>query len=173
MFDIGNKVRVIDGFGDLLQDLVYTISAISDNKEPTVKVAEVGGWWNASRFVLVTAAAEVPGRKDDGGKLDLTLLFDDCPHALEAVAEVLQWAVTKKQPVPYERGSWQGVDDFQRRYRAAMQRHMLGSAKERLANGLPIEQTTDHETGLLELAHIATDAIFQLEMAIRRTKGIA
>lgn len=115
----------------------------------------------------------VPGRKDDSGKIDLTLLFDDCPHALEAVAEVLQWAVTKKQPKPYERGSWQGVEPFQERYRAAMLRHVLGAAKERLSNGLPIEQTTDHETGLLQLAHIATGALFQLEMAVRKIKGIA
>lgn len=120
-----------------------------------------------------TSPGPVAGRKDDSAKLDLTLLFDDCPHALEAVAEVLQWAVTKKRPVPYERGSWQGVDDFQRRYRAAMQRHMLNNAKTLLDPRDGSDFPTDHETGLLELAHIATDAIFQLEMAIRKIKGIA
>lgn len=123
------------------------------------------------RDYQVTAAPS--GRKDDSGKLDLTLLIDDCPHALEAIAEVLQWAVTKKQPKPYERGSWQGVDDFQRRYRAAQLRHIFDAAKEAKASGLPSEITTDAETGLLQLAHIATDAVFQLEMAIRKLKGIA
>jgi hypothetical protein len=114
----------------------------------------------------------VPGRKDDSGKLDPTLLFDDLPHALEAVVEVLQWAITKKLPAPYSRGSWQGVEPFQVRYRAAQLRHMLNASKRSLANAVPYEDTTDDETGLLELAHIATGALFQLEMAIRNTRGI-
>ncbi len=112
-------------------------------------------------------------RKDDTGKLDVTLFFDDLPHAIEAVTEVLQWAITKKLPEPYRRGSWQGVDNFQQRYRGALLRHIIGAAKESKVNGLPIEQTTDHETELLQLAHIATDAMFLLENAIRRIKGIA
>jgi hypothetical protein len=116
----------------------------------------------------VTAGAT--GRKDDAGKLDITLLFDDMPHALEAVTEVLQWAITKKQPVPYARGSWQGVEPFQPRYRAAQLRHMLNAAKAALAGGAPSHLARDHETGLLELAHIATDAMFQLEMAVREIK---
>lgn len=118
------------------------------------------------------------GRKDDGGKLDLTLLIDDLPHALEGVCEVLQWATTKKQPVPYARGSWQNVDDFHRRYRAAMLRHILNASKaakttEYQPKGRPMrfEEATDHETGLLELAHIATDALFMLEMAVRKARG--
>lgn len=108
------------------------------------------------------------GRKDDGGKLDVTLLFNDLPHAIEAVTEVLQWAITKKQPKPYERGSWQHVPDFQRRYQAAQLRHELNRAKSAIA-GKP---ETDHETGLLELAHVATDALFRLEMAVRKAKGL-
>lgn len=111
--------------------------------------------------------SQVPGRKDDTGKLDITLLFDDLPHALEAVTEVLQWAVTKKEPVPYTRGSWQGVTHFQPRYRAAQLRHMLDSAKQHVTLGVPTEYAREAETQLLHLAHIATDAMFQLEMAIR------
>lgn len=118
-----------------------------------------------------SSAVAAPGRKDDTGKLDITLLFDDCPHALEAVAEVLQWAITKKQPEPYRRGSWQGVQPFQQRYRAAQLRHMLGGAKSALLGAVPASEfARDHETGLLELAHIATDAMFQLEMACRELK---
>jgi len=77
----------------------------------------------------VAGIFQTGGRKDDGGKLDVTLFFDDLPHAIEAVTEVLQWAVTKKQPTPYERGSWQGVEDFGRRYRGAQLRHELNRAK--------------------------------------------
>jgi hypothetical protein len=111
-----------------------------------------------------------PGRKDDGGKLDMTLFFDDLPNAIEAVTEVLQWATTKKQPLPYRRGSWQNVDDFQRRYRAAQLRHMIDAAKVAKATGVLSERTRDAETGLLQLAHNATDVMFQLEMAIRAIK---
>jgi hypothetical protein len=112
----------------------------------------------------------VPGRKDDSGKLDVTLFFDDLPHAIEAVTEVLQWAVTKKQPLPYRRGSWQGVEDFSRRYRGAQLRHMLNRAKAIKAGDAG--EPADAETGLMELAHIATDAMFLLEMAVRKAKGL-
>lgn len=107
------------------------------------------------------------GRKDDTGKLDMTLLLD-LPHALEGVCEVLQWAIKDKEPVPYVRGSWQGVEDLQRRYMAALLRHVAGAAKATVAGGPGIQYARDHETGLLELAHIATDALFMLEMAIRQ-----
>lgn len=120
----------------------------------------------------VVGDALIPGRKDDGGKLDVTLFFDDLPHAIEAVAEVLQWAITKKQPAPYARGSWQVVEPFQPRYRAAQLRHILDAAKTATMTGTPQEFTRDHETGLLQLAHNATDAMFQLEMAIRKLKTI-
>jgi hypothetical protein len=120
---------------------------------------------------LPARQTEVPGRKDDNGKLDITLLFDDLPHALEAVTEVLQWAITRKQPLPYERGSWQGVEPFQLRYRAAQLRHMLDAAKEAKMTGVPAHLTRDKETGLLQLAHVATDAMFQLEMAIRELQS--
>lgn len=115
---------------------------------------------------------EVPGRKDDSGKLDLTLFVDDLPLAIEAVTEVLQWAVTKKQPKPYERGSWQGVEPFQPRYRAAMLRHLLDSAKQAKLLSVGQHLARDAETGLLHLAHIATDAMFQLEMACREVQKL-
>lgn len=111
----------------------------------------------------------VNARKDDGGKLAVNLFFDDLPHAIEAVTEVLQWAVTKKKPLPYEPGSWQGVAID--RYRAAQLRHMLDAAKEAKMLGVPSHLTRDKETELLQLAHNATDAMFQLEMACRELKA--
>ena len=100
----------------------------------------------------------------------MTLLSDDLPHALEAVCEVLQWAIKDKGPVPYERGSWQGVPDFQRRYRGAMLRHISDGSKSAKSEGVPFERTRDWETGKLQLAHIALDALFQLEMVLRDLK---
>ena len=141
-----------------------------------LQLAGLPAWWRPGNFTLVGGPRTVArpsdgdGRKDDSGKLDITLLFDDMPHALEAVAEVLQWAITKKQPTPYERGSWQHVSDFQQRYRAAQLRHQLAAAKEAITRHVDSTHTRDAETGLLQLAHIATDALFQLEMAVRDIK---
>lgn len=108
------------------------------------------------------------GRKNDKGKLDLGLLFDDCPHAMEAIAEVLVWAVTHKKPVPYVRGSWYGLDDFFARYRSANYRHQLNAAKAALVGGTGRpELAVDPETGLPELAHQAACIVFQLERLLR------
>lgn len=108
----------------------------------------------------------VAGRKDDGGKLDMTLL-DDMPRALEAVVEVMQWAVTKKKPTPYERGSWLGVHAD--RYRAAFKRHDLAAAKQESTcpKSLPARFQRDEETNLLHLAHQACSALMALENTLR------
>lgn len=109
---------------------------------------------------------KVAGRKDDGGKLDMTLL-DDMPRALEAVVEVMQWAVTKKKPVPYERGSWLGVHAD--RYRAAVLRHNSASAKQESTcpKSLAARFQRDDETELLHLAHLACSALMALENTLR------
>jgi hypothetical protein len=98
------------------------------------------------------------GRKDDSAKVDVTLLFDDCPDALRAVAEVLDWAVTRKLPVPYKRGSWKYVESS--RYRAARGRHSLAMGGD--------DTKADPETGLLELAHIATNALLELQLVLAK-----
>jgi len=119
-------------------------------------------------YAAVQNMLKPAGRKDDSGKLDMTL-FDDMPHALEAVCEVMQWAITKKQPVPYDRGSWLGVSAD--RYRAAIMRHMSAANKQaneeskRPSSDRNIER--DDETNLLHLAHVACSALFALELTIR------
>jgi hypothetical protein len=60
-----------------------------------------------------------------------------------------------------------GVLGFQLRYRAAGLRHQLDAAKQAVLTKTPGHLTRDAETGLLQLAHVATDALFQLEMACR------
>jgi hypothetical protein len=112
---------------------------------------------------------KVAGRKDDSGKLDMTL-FDDMPRALEAVAEVMQWAITKKEPAPYERGSWLGVHP--NRYRAAIKRHDSSAAKQAdKADANAPRFQRDDETKLLHLAHIACSALFALELTIREMEA--
>lgn len=113
------------------------------------------------------AGAKPAGRKDDSGKLDMTL-YDDMPRALEAVCEVMQWAITKKAPTPYERSSWLGVSP--ERYAAAIQRHHIGAAKQASQGGvahLPAKYQRDHETNLLHAAHRACSAMFALELILR------
>ena len=108
----------------------------------------------------------VPGRKDDSDKLDMTLL-DDMPRALEAVVEVMQWVITKKQPLPYLRSSWLGVSAD--RYRAAIGRHVNDAAKQSTTPGniAPVRRQRDAETNLLHLAHIACSALMALENTLR------
>ena len=107
---------------------------------------------------------KVAGRKDDSGKLDMTML-DDMPRAINAVVEVMQWAVTKKEPTPYERGSWLGV--HAERYRAAQQRHRIASALQASISGGAARFERDKETNLLHLAHEACSALMALENTLR------
>jgi len=107
---------------------------------------------------------EVAGRKDDSGKLDMTLL-DDMPRAIGAIVEVMQWAVTKKEPVPYTKGSWVGVEPD--RYRAAQMRHTLAQGEQALGSTSPPRHQRDLETGLLHEAHKACSAMMALENILR------
>lgn len=182
-FRAGDRVMVTKSVDDILKaGEVYTVDSISRENGNVIVAGKYSNGTHPASGVspdvfelyheLLVSAPTIDrsrtGAKDDGGKLDVTLLFDDMPNALYEVTKVLQWAITEKKPVPYERGSWQSVPDFQRRYRAAQLRHMLNAAIQRIDN--PASNPVDHETGLLELAHIATDALFQLEMAVRFIK---
>jgi hypothetical protein len=111
--------------------------------------------------LAVPAATGTPAaRKDDTGKVRMELLMD-MPRALRGVAEVLTWAITKKKPVPYEAGSWQHVEGYYQRYSGALLRHHNNIAM----NG---QFALDAETGLLDLFHLATDALILAELAARQ-----
>lgn len=113
----------------------------------------------------VAPAVRAPaGRKDDSGKLDMTLL-DDMPRAVAAIVEVMQWAITKKA-TPYERGSWLGVHAD--RYRAAIKRHDRDAAEQASRDASMVPRfERDGETDLLHLAHIACSAMMALENTLR------
>jgi hypothetical protein len=125
---------------------------------------EVFGTWDSTRFALEPAQGQVVGRKDDSGKLDMTLL-DDMPRAVASIVEVMQWAVTEKQPTPYTRGSWLGVHAD--RYRAAIKRHDRDAAQQASVSNKPVRFERDKETNLLHLAHVACSAMMALENALR------
>jgi len=134
-----------------------------------VILCDVPSQWSSNRFELVQEsrhpATKAPaGRKDDSGKLDMTLL-DDMPRALKAVVEVMQWAIEKKKPTPYVRGSWLGVHPD--RYRAAIQRHNRDACEQASAGTLPARLQRDPETELLHLSHQACSALMALENTLR------
>lgn len=161
--DVGHHVRLLE------HKRVYTVaSVLSGGYLKLVELEDKPSHsLDPARFNLVKPTV---GRKDDSGKLAMNLL-DDMPNALAAVVEVMQWAVTDKKPVPYERGSWQGVHAD--RYREAIKRHDQAACAQEVAE--PTKQGArfqrDDETNLLHLAHIATSALMALENTIREIKG--
>ena len=93
------------------------------------------------------------GTKHDSEKIRMDLLPFE---ALEAVAEVLTRGTRK-----YSDNGWQTVENGERRYLAALLRHL--AARER-------GEMTDPESGLLHAAHMAADALFILWFEIQKEK---
>ncbi len=90
-----------------------------------------------------------PGAKLDDGKPYLDLVFSGFARALMEVANVGTYGAKKYTP-----NGWKRVQNGRERYRSAMMRHYLAGA------------THDHETGLLHSAHLAWNALAQLELEI-------
>jgi hypothetical protein len=94
------------------------------------------------------------GMKYDGGKARMALLFDGCPNALEAVGQVLTFGAQK-----YAAHSWQTVPEGDERYKSALLRHLLAVGK---------GEVIDPESNLHHLAHAACNALFILELELRK-----
>lgn len=88
--------------------------------------------------------------KFDGGKGRWSLLMQGCWHALSQVVDVLTFGAKK-----YSAHSWQQVEGGKERYRDALYRHL---------NAFESGEINDHESGLPHLAHVATNALFLLEL---------
>lgn len=83
------------------------------------------------------------GEKYDAGKPDWSLL----PlGAVEEVVKVLGFGASKYAP-----DNWQQVPNAQRRYFAALCRHLVAHQS---------GERDDPETGLSHMAHVATNALF-------------
>lgn len=96
------------------------------------------------------------GMKYDGGKPRMALLLDGCPNALEAVAQVLTFGAQK-----YAAHSWQTVPEGEERYKSALLRHLTAVGK---------GEEFDSESNLHHLAHAACNALFILELELRKHK---
>lgn len=94
------------------------------------------------------------GVKYDSEKPRVDLLIDGCPLSLEAISKVLTFGSKK-----YADHNWQHVEDGEQRYKAALMRHVLASAK---------GEKVDSETGLSHLAHAACCVLFMLELELKK-----
>lgn len=83
-----------------------------------------------------------PGKKLDDGKLRWDLLSWE---AVEKIVEVYTFG-TKK----YGENTWQNVENFEARYRAALVRHLVSHIK---------GEKVDEESQILHLAHMAWNAL--------------
>lgn len=88
--------------------------------------------------------------KADGGKSNPLLVEQDLVRALLMVNRVLDYGAEK-----YARGSWRLVE--MERYDSAARRHRISR---------DLGETHDAESGLLHLAHEATNILFQLQTAL-------
>jgi len=158
-------------------DRTYTVHAVRDYCKPSecVQLAELLAvnpchWQYSWKFELVKSAAScapvnnpqaapvknlnVPGAKDDSEKVRIDLILNDMPRALLAVAEIATFGAKK-----YTEGGWLTVPEGPKRYRAALQRHMLNENID--PDGL------DPETKKLHAAHAAWNALARLELLLR------
>jgi hypothetical protein len=95
------------------------------------------------------AATKSMGAKHDQGKVRPSLILSGFPRAILAVAEVGMYGLTM-----HPEGSWKEVPDGLKRYRDALQRHLLGHAIE----------GTDKASGLWHEAQVAWNALAVLEL---------
>lgn len=104
--------------------------------------------------VEVTSVEKPNGLKYDQGKSRVDLLIDGCPNAIKAVSDVLTFGAKK-----YDDHSWQCVENGISRYKAAMLRHIIAHSSGELI---------DSESGLSHLAHAACNALFILELELKK-----
>lgn len=112
----------------------------------------------AINLTEIDAEAKPLGAKYDAGKPRVDLLIDGCPLSLEEVSKVLTFGAKK-----YADHNWQHVPDGEKRYKAAMMRHVLASSR---------GDKTDSETGLSHLAHAACCILFMLELELKKDERI-
>ncbi|UAV84598.1 hypothetical protein PHB09_103 [Pseudomonas phage PHB09] len=98
------------------------------------------------------------------GKVRVELLDDGFPLALREIAKVMTWAQDAKG---YKDHDWQNLPNAEVALAAAASRHRTDHIKQRVVEGLPIEQCVDTESNLLHKAHEAFGVLAQLELMLR------
>ena len=164
-FKPGDYVQCVNTAGsvELVLDKVYQVdkcSTLPASGRPVISLIGVSGDWLDTRFITTEAPkprqSGAGGMKYDGGKPRMALLLDGCPNALEAVAQVLTFGAQK-----YATHSWQTVPEGEERYKSALLRHLTAVGK---------GEELDSESNLHHLAHAACNALFILELELRKHK---
>jgi hypothetical protein len=107
---------------------------------------------------LLETMMQVEGKKFDLGKPKLGMVVKYFANALTAVAECGTYGQMKYAPNEYWDHNWGQVKHGQERYQDALMRHFLSGEK------------VDSESGLRHKAHIAWNALADLELEIRNEK---
>lgn len=92
----------------------------------------------------------MPDMKHDGGKPRWSLLRRGVTRALEGIITVLEFGAKK-----YAEDSWKTVENGERRYRDALDRHLAEIDK---------GDEFDAETGLPHIYHVGCNALFLAEL---------
>lgn len=98
------------------------------------------------------------------GKIRVELVDEGFPLALREVANVMTWAQTAKG---YKDHDWQNLPNAEVALAAAASRHRTDHIKQRVVDGLDIDECVDVESGLLHKAHEAFGVLAQLELMLR------
>lgn len=93
------------------------------------------------------------GRKDDSGKIQAAIIFEDFPLALRELMKVATFGAQK-----YSRAGWKTVPDKETRYSDAKVRHQIDSTQE----------DNDEESGCDHLAHEAWNTLALLQMKLEK-----
>lgn len=144
IIELGDRVGTVVDVDDTSRDCVmYRVDFMHDDSPPYTVYGD-----------SLELHHSPGGMKYDGGKARMALLFDGCPNALEAVGQVLTFGAQK-----YAAHSWQTVPEGEERYKSALLRHLLAVGR---------GEETDPESNLHHLAHAACNALFILELELRK-----
>lgn len=146
MFNAGDRV-LEDGEPGLItaiRDGCFMIKRDGESfSHASCGVDDTDNWLVHERPTRATSTSDYHSRKFDAGKARVDLIPGE---ALLALGDILSYGCDK-----YEEDSWKLVPDAEKRYRAALGRHMAAIAK---------GETVDAESGRLHIDHVLTNAAF-------------
>lgn len=98
------------------------------------------------------------------GKVRVELVDHGFPLALREIAKVMTWAQTAKGYLDHD---WQNLPNPEQGLGGATSRHCTDNIIQRMVEGKPAIECTDHESNILHKAHEAFGVLAQLELILR------
>lgn len=108
---------------------------------------------NMGSYVVLDDDTILGAKKFDQGKLPYDIVPWD---AVEKIIEIMQYGAKK-----YGKNNWQNLPDFNDRYFAALERHIIAWRK---------GEKLDSESGLSHLAHAGCNALFLIWKSLQEEK---